>query len=70
MNVDGGMCFDSSEEEEAKDFGSGGGVRQSSHVGFDKQTGQVEGWDSIWAIINGEDEERKIMEGKLAKGIE
>ena len=53
------MAFD---EEELAAFG-GTGMEQQSHVGIDKKSGQIEGWDSIWAILKLEDEERKMVEG-------
>ena len=53
------MAFD---EEELAGFG-GTGMEQQSHVGIDKKSGQIEGWDSIWAILKLEDEERKMVEG-------
>ena len=52
------MDFD---QEELDGFG-GGGMSQQSHVGIDKNSGQIEGWDSIWAILQMEDEERKALE--------
>ena len=59
------MDFD---EEELAGFG-GGGMQQQSHVGIDKNSGQIEGWDSIWAILKLEDEERNAMEGVGAAAI-
>ena len=49
------MAFD---EEELASFG-GTGMDKQAHVGIDKKSGQIEGWDSIWAILKLEDEERK-----------
>ena len=49
------MAFD---EEELAGFG-GSGMDKQAHVGIDKKSGQIEGWDSIWAILKLEDEERK-----------
>ena len=53
------MAFD---EEELASFG-GTGMDKQAHVGIDKKSGQIEGWDSIWAILKLEDEERKQIEG-------
>ena len=69
MNADGGLAFDSSEEEECKGF-DGGSVRQSGKVTFEKESGQVVGWDSIWAIIEGEENEKKALEEKLGAGVQ
>jgi len=55
-----GMDFNSSSDEE--EFKSGGGMQKVASVTIDKRTSQVVGWDSIWAIINAEDEEREKME--------
>ncbi len=30
-------------------------MKQIAHVSFDTHSSQVVGWDSIWAIIEGED---------------
>ena len=56
------MAFD---EEELAGFG-GSGMDKQAHVGIDKKSGQIEGWDSIWAILKLEDEERKQFEGMQA----
>ena len=58
QNLDGGMAFASSDEEESKEF-SGGGMQQIARVSFDPHSSQVVGWDSIWNIIEGEDEEKR-----------
>jgi len=66
----GGMAFGgSSDEEETKGF-SGGGMAQVARVSFDPNSSQVVGWESIWAIIEGEDTEQKALKDKLDEGIE
>ena len=55
-----GMAFGSSDEEETKGFG-GGGMKQVARVSFDPHSSQVVGWDSIWAIIDGEEQEKKAL---------
>ena len=62
-----GMDFNSSSDEE--EFKSGGGMQKVASVTIDKRTSQVVGWDSIWAIINAEDEEREKMEQSQQKGL-
>ena len=62
------MAFDS-DEEETKDF-SGGGMAQVAKVSFDKHSSQVVGWESIWAIIDGEENEKSALKEKLNVGIE
>ena len=68
MNQDGGLAFGSSDEEETKDF-TGGGMEQVARVSFDANSSQVVGWDSIWAIIDGEENEKTILKEKLNQGI-
>jgi hypothetical protein len=58
------MAFGSSDEEETKDFG-GGGMAQVARVSFDANSSQVVGWDSIWAIIEGEECEKTALKEKL-----
>ena len=62
------MAFDSSEEEETKGF-SGGGMQQVARVSFDPRSSQVVGWESIWAIIEGEETEKNDLKDKLNAGI-
>ena len=62
------MAFGSSDEEETKDF-SGGGMAQVARVSFDPNSSQVVGWDSIWAIIEGEETEKQALKDKLGQGI-
>ena len=71
MNMkDGGdMAFGDSDEEETKDF-TGGGMAQVARVSFDPNSSQVVGWDSIWAIIDGEENEKSALKEKLNVGIE
>lgn len=64
----GDMAFGSSDEEETKDF-SGGGMAQVARVSFDPNSSQVVGWDSIWAIIEGEETEKQALKDKLGQGI-
>ena len=59
-NMGEGMAFGSSDEEETKGFG-GGGMKQVARVSFDPHSSQVVGWDSIWAIIDGEEQEKKNL---------
>ena len=69
MNADAGMAFGDSDEEETKDF-TGGGMAQVAKVSFDKHSSQVVGWESIWAIIDGEENEKSALREKLNVGIE
>lgn len=62
------MCFGSSDEEESKDFG-GNGMQQVARVSFDPHSSQVVGWDSIWKIIDGEEQEKKTLQSKLEEGV-
>ena len=48
------MGFDSGSDEEAK-F-DGGGMNLEARVSFDPQSKNVVGWESIWAIIDGEEQ--------------
>ena len=57
-----------SSDEESKAF-TGGDIRPQASVTFDRESREVKGWDSIWAIIDGEDEEKKEIERKLGEGI-
>ena len=68
MGQDGGLAFASSDEEETKDF-TGGGMAQVARVSFDPNSSQVVGWDSIWAIIDGEENEKTALKEKLNQGI-
>ena len=34
---------------------------QKVHVGLDKESGEVLGWDSIWAILKLEDDEKNKL---------
>ena len=69
MNMVGGdMAFGSSDEEETKAF-SGGGMAQVARVSFDPNSSEVVGWESIWAIIDGEENEKTALKDKLNKGI-
>lgn len=68
MQGDGGLAFGSSDEEETKDF-TGGGMAQVARVSFDPNSSQVVGWDSIWAIIDGEENEKTALKEKLNQGI-
>ena len=61
------MEFDS-DEEEVKGF-AGGGFEQTARVSFDPESQQVVGWDSIWAIIEVEENDKKAFEDKLQAGI-
>ena len=54
------MSFGSSEEEESKGFG-GSGMQQVARVSFDPPSSQVVGWESIWKIIDGEEQEKKTL---------
>ena len=56
--ADDAMDFDS--DEELKDI-EGKGMQQIAHVTFDHHSSQVVGWDSIWAIIDGEDQEKMAL---------
>ena len=62
------MAFDS-DEEETKDF-TGGGMAQVARVSFDPHSSQVVGWESIWSIIEGEENEKSALKEKLNVGIE
>ena len=62
------MSFGSSDEEEEKNF-SGAGLKQVARVSFDPNSQQVVGWETIWAKIEGEEEEKKSMEQKLQQGV-
>lgn len=69
LNMAGGeMAFGSSDEEETKAF-SGGGMAQVARVSFDPESSQVVGWESIWAIIDGEETEKTALKEKLNQGI-
>ena len=59
-----GVAFDSDDEEEVKGFG-GGGFEVSARVSFDPESQQVVGWESIWAIIEVEENDKKALEDKL-----
>ena len=62
MMLDGdAMDFGGSDEEELKDV-DGKGMQQIAHVTFDHSSSQVVGWDSIWAIIDGEDQEKMALQ--------
>ena len=61
------MDFDS-DDEEVKGFG-GGGLEVVARVSFDPHSSQVVGWDSIWAIIDGEENEKSALKDKLNAGI-
>lgn len=63
-----GMAFASDSEEEEKFDGTG--LQQNAHVYFDQHSSQVLGWQSIWAIIEGEEEDKKNLERKLQDGIQ
>jgi len=64
MFDDGGMDFGGDEEEkEVKGF-SGGGMRMTAKVSIDHNSGQVTGWDTIWALIQDENERKIISEDK------
>ena len=51
-------------------------MKQIAHVSFDTHSSQVVGWDSIWAIIEGEDkgaaekEEERLLKEKLQHGVD
>lgn len=62
------MAFGSSDEEESKAFG-GGGMAQVAKVSFDPNSSQVVGWESIWAIIDGEENEKTVLKDKLTQGV-
>ena len=62
------MDFDS-DDEEVKGFG-GGGLEVVARVSFDPHSSQVVGWDSIWAIIDGEENEKSALKDKLNAGID
>jgi len=68
MNLDGGLEFGNSSDEELKDV-DGKGMDRIAHVSFDTHSSQVVGWDSIWAIIDGEDETKRAMEAKLSSSV-
>ena len=59
------MDFD---EDELAGF-SGGGMQQQCHVGIDKNSGQIEGWESIWALLKIEDDERNALMGSVGPGF-
>ena len=65
--LDGGMDFDDSEEE-LKDV-EGKGMDRIAHVSFDQHSSQVVGWDSIWAIIDGEDQMKAQLQQKLEASV-
>ena len=56
-----GMAFGGTGSTDEEDNFGGSGMRQSAHVSFDKHSSQVVGWDSIWAIIDGEEQEKKSL---------
>ena len=64
LDGDGDMAFGDSDEEETKAF-SGSGMQQIARVSFDPNSSQVVGWDSIWAIIDGEEQEKQALVQKL-----
>ena len=63
-----GMDFDEDDDEEVKGFG-GNGLEVVARVSFDPNSSQVIGWDSIWAIIDGEENEKNALRDKLNAGI-
>ena len=69
MSAQNLMEFGSSSDEETKDF-KGDGMVSVARVSFDPRSSQVVGWDSIWAIIDGEEQEKNILQKKLEDGIE
>ena len=40
-----------------------------ARVSFDPRSSQVVGWESIWAIIEGEETEKNDLKDKLNAGI-
>ena len=62
------MDFDSDGDEEEKKF-TGGGMNLEARVSFDPTSSQVVGWESIWAIIDGEEQEKSLLQKKMEAGI-
>ena len=54
------MDFDSDGDEEEQKF-DGGGMNLEARVSFDPNSSQVVGWESIWAIIDGEEQEKSLL---------
>ena len=42
-------------------FSPGSNLQKVAHVTFDQRTSQVVGWESIWAIIEGEEAEKDLL---------
>ena len=40
-----------------------------ARVSFDPNSSQVVGWESIWAIIDGEEQEKNALQKKMEAGI-
>ena len=60
------MDFD---EDEIAAFSSGGNMKQQASIKRDKETGEVGGWDSIWAILELEDKERDAIQVGIQTGV-
>ena len=60
QNLAGGgdMSFGSDDDET---FSPGSNLQKVAHVTFDQRTSQVVGWESIWAIIEGEEAEKDLL---------
>jgi hypothetical protein len=43
-------------EEELSDFSTGSSMKQVAKVTFDRNSSKVTGWESIWSILEAEDQ--------------
>lgn len=64
------MCFGgASDSDDANDFKPENQIAQVGRVSFDPNSSQVVGWESIWAIIDGEESEKRQCEAKMNEGV-
>lgn len=59
-------------EEELSDFSTGSSMKQVAKVTFDRNSSKVTGWESIWSILEAEDQLKgsENMRGELERGVE
>ena len=48
---------------------TGGTIERTGRVTFDHNSSQVIGWDSIWAIIEGEEKDKDLLRDRLQNGV-
>lgn len=57
-------------DSDGMEFNSGAGIHNDVHVGFDRESESVTGWDAIWSMIQIEDQEKaREYEQTLNSGV-